>query len=130
MVMFGVVIAQEAAPAGTANQKTYDGTFSDTSKRKGGLTCQMTQAQGDKWTLKFTGKNEGQGPNKPYEYTFELAGKTEGNVLTLSGKPDLPKQGSYEVAVTVSNQAAEGKFKKADGSNSGSFSLKQKQAAP
>jgi hypothetical protein len=130
IIMIGAVLAQEAAqpPAGGADSMTYGGTFSDALGRKGPIQCNVTQGEGDKWTLKFTGNNQGQGPNRPFDFTVVLNGKKEADALALSGTPEVPRQGAYEVAVTVTNQVMDGKFKKTDGKNSGSFSLKLGQA--
>ena len=145
-IMIATVIAEEAAPAAApvatpavtpaaapaaapAAQKTYSGTFSDTSGRKGPMQCQMAPGQGDKWSVKFTGKNEGQGPNRPYEFAFDLTGKKDGEAMSLSGTPEAGRQGAYEVSIAITGDAVEGKFKKPDGKNSGTFSLKLAQPA-
>lgn len=117
--------AVKAAAVKEAGQKgaEFSGTFTDTTVHKGTLQCQVTQGEGEKWTLKFNGKNEGQGPNRPYECTFDLPGKKDGATLTLSGTNDLGRVGQHEVTVVVTDKTLEGKFKRTDGKNSGTFSM-------
>ncbi len=117
--------APKAAAATSASPATgYSGTFSDTSGRKGPLECKITRGESEKWTLKFTGKNEGDGgPKRAHECTFALPGKKDGTTLNLSGTTDVVRVGQFEVAIAVTDNTLEGKFKKTDGKNSGSFSM-------
>jgi hypothetical protein len=136
-VAVGVAMAaEEPAPkavvATDAGQKTtaYSGTFSDTSGRKGPMQCKVTQGEGEKWSLKFNGNNEGQGPNKPYECAFALPGKKDGTTLNLSGTTDVVRIGQHEVNIAITDKTLEGKFKKTDGKNGGSFSMTSAKSAP
>ncbi len=125
-VVVGAVAVAMAAAQDSATE--YSGTFSDASGRKGPMQCMVTPEEGAKWALKFSGKNEGQGPNRPYECAFDLPGKKDGTILNLSGTTDVVRIGQHAVTITVTDKTLEGTFKKTDGKNSGSFSMTAAQS--
>jgi hypothetical protein len=108
-------------------QMTYSGTFTESNKRTGPLECQMTEGQGGNWAMRFNGKQEGTGgPKRSAEFTFDLPGKKEGDVMTLTGNPSIGRLGTYELTMTVTAQTAEGKFSNAK--SNGTFALKAQAA--
>jgi hypothetical protein len=124
-VFLGVQMALLAV-AGTVRAdggKLYSGTFKDAAGRAGPLTCELVAKEDGKWTVSFRGNNTGSGPKKPYQYSGELTGKTEGAVLTLTGEIDTQRQGVYAVTASLADDSLKATFKKKAGGGDGSFEL-------
>lgn len=122
--------APPAAAVAETKQPGFSGTFADAAGRKGPMQCLVTPGSGDVWTLKFNAKNEGQGPNRPFDCSFDLTGKKEGDLVNLSGAADVGRPGKFELTVALTSGKMDGKFKKADGSGSGTFNLTAVGKAP
>lgn len=119
------------AEGAKAEAARYSGTFTDTEGHKGPLLCKITPGAAGAYTLNFTGTNQGTaGPKMTREFTFDLTGKKEGDTLTLSGNPTVGRMGAYELSMAVGAKTVEGKFKKATGKDSGTFSLTPAPATP
>lgn len=115
LMVAGTVFAEDA--------KAYKGTFKDDDGHKGPMKCQLASKEAGKWNLVFTGKNEGKGPHKEYEYKAELSGKEEGGNLSITGEIDAKRQGVYTITITVAGESLKATFKKKAGGGDGSIDL-------
>jgi hypothetical protein len=107
-----------------ADERVYGGTFQAAEGRKGPIECELTAKEGGLWTVKFSARNEGNGPQRPFSSTADLVGKQEGSNLNLTGEVPMQRGGAYVVsAVLADNKTLKATFKKREGGGDGSFDL-------